>query len=388
MYLLGATLFEVLVGEPPHCGKTLVELAAQSLVLPEVPASVPRELQAIIERALEPRPAERFESADAFRRALSTYLSHRGSIELTHDAHQRVIQLEALLASGGDRVAVYQAFGAARFGFLEALRTWPDNPGAREGLERAVRVMIDFELADGDPLSAQALLAELTPADEALVKRVAEAVRLHRQEQEELRATSRDYDPSVGRRTRWFVSLIFGVVWTIVPIGLWAVGDRQPLASSHLGQIVANVVLCVFGAVLFLWARDSMTRTAINRGIVGVVTAAFIAQILVSVGCWIADVEPHLVLVIYFAVWTAVAGAAVATIEARLWPTMVVFGASFLAGCYQTDWRHLLAALGNAVLAINATVLWSRAEDVTEVIERRRAELEEHRRKRRERAEP
>jgi serine/threonine-protein kinase len=371
VYLLGATLLEVLTGEPPRTGKTLAELAAKSVVPPEVPASVPRELAAIVERAMQPRPGERFESADAFRRALATYLSHRGSIELANDAEQRVAQLEALLAGGADRVAVYQAFGAARFGFLEALRGWPDNAGAREGLERGVRAMIDFELAGGDPLAAQGLLAELAPADEKLVARVSDAVKRHREEQEELRATMRDYDPSVGRRTRWFVSLVFGVVWTVVPLTLWIMGDRHPLAGTHFGNILANLALCLFGGALFLWARDSMTRTAINRGIVGVVTAAFIAQILVSLGSWVAGIHPHLVLVIYFAVWTGVAGAAVATIERLLWPTMVVFGACFLAGSYQPEWRHLLAAIGNAVLAVNATFLWSRPEDIVEPIQRR-----------------
>ncbi|EFX60355.1 hypothetical protein DAPPUDRAFT_277920, partial [Daphnia pulex] len=233
--------------------------------------------------------------------------------------------------------------------------------------------MIEFELKDGDALAAQTLLADVT-VDAALVARVAEAVRVHREEQEALRATSRDYDPSVGRRTRWFVSVIFGVVWTVVPLVLWYVGSFGVLTGSHLGHILTNILLCVFGGGLFYWARDSMTRTAINRGIVGVMTAAFIAQILVSIGAWIADLPSSLVLVLYFAVWTGVAGAAVATIEARLWPSVVAFGACFLAGMSAPEYRHLLASFGNAVLAINTTFLWSRPEeDLGEVRRRFRA---------------
>jgi serine/threonine-protein kinase len=196
-------------------------------------------------------------------------------------------------------------------------------------------------------------------------------VRAHREEQDALRATSRDYDPSVGRRTRWFVSVIFGVVWTIVPLVLWYVGRFGILTSSHLGHILANILLCVFGGGLFYWARDSMTRTAINRGIVGVMTAAFIAQILVSIGAWIADLPSSLVLVLYFAVWTGVAGAAVATIDARLWPSVVAFGACFLAGMSAPEHRQLLASFGNAVLAINTTFLWSRPEEDLDEVRRR-----------------
>jgi len=159
------------------------------------------------------------------------------------------------------------------------------------------------------------------------------------------------------------MSVIFGTVWTIVPLLLWWANDAGVLESSHLGHLIANLLLCAFGAALFYWARASMTRTAINRGIVGVMTAAFIAQILVSIGCWIARVPTNLVLVMYMAVWTGTAGAAVATIESRLWPTMVSFGLCFLAGTYAPEYRHLLAAIGNAVLSANATFLWSRPEE-------------------------
>ncbi len=371
VYLLGATLYEILTGEPPRDGKSLAELVAKSLVVPEIPEHVPRELASLVARAMQPKTEDRFESAEAFRRSLSTYLSRRGSIELARDGRERVEALGAMLAASDiDRVAIYQTFGAARFAFLEALRTWPENDAAREGLTRAVRAMIDFELKDGDALAAQSLLADVA-ADPALAARVAEAVRVHREEQEALRATSRDYDPMVGRRTRWFVSVIFGAVWTIVPIGLWFVDDMGLLTSSHLNHVLTNLLLCVFGGALFYWARDSMTRTAINRGIVGVMTAAFIAQILLSVGAWIADLPSTLVLVLYFAVWTGVAGAAVATIEARLWPSMVAFGACFLAGMAAPEYRHLLASFGNAVLAINTTFLWSRPEEDLGEVRRR-----------------
>ncbi len=377
VYLLGATLHEILTGEPPRDGKSLAELAAKSLTPPIIPEHHPRELASLVLHAMQPKTEDRFESAEAFRRALSTYLSHRGSIELARDGEERTSSLESMLtASTMDRVAIYQTFGAARFAFLEALRTWPENEAARDGLTRAVRAMIEFELKDGDALAAQTLLADVT-VDAALVARVAEAVRVHREEQEALRATSRDYDPSVGRRTRWFVSVIFGVVWTVVPLVLWYVGSFGVLTGSHLGHILTNILLCVFGGGLFYWARDSMTRTAINRGIVGVMTAAFIAQILVSIGAWIADLPSSLVLVLYFAVWTGVAGAAVATIEARLWPSVVAFGACFLAGMSAPEYRHLLASFGNAVLAINTTFLWSRPEeDLGEVRRRFRARRE------------
>ncbi|MGD8362859.1 MAG: protein kinase, partial [Gemmatimonadota bacterium] len=75
VYSLGCVLFEMLVGEPPFTGATTHAVFAK--VLTEEPASlsqlrrsIPGNVDAAIRRALEKLPADRFESAAAFVRAL------------------------------------------------------------------------------------------------------------------------------------------------------------------------------------------------------------------------------------------------------------------------------------------------------------------------------
>ncbi|MDT8342012.1 MAG: protein kinase [Longimicrobiales bacterium] len=75
VYALGCVLYEMLTGEPPYGGPTAQSVLARILTeqprsVTEVRRSVPRHVAAVVSRALEKLPADRFESAAAFRGAL------------------------------------------------------------------------------------------------------------------------------------------------------------------------------------------------------------------------------------------------------------------------------------------------------------------------------
>src|SRR5438105_4048891 len=76
IYSLGAILYEMLTGEPPHTGSTAQAIIAR--VLTEKPRAVrtvrpavPAHIEAAVERALEKLPADRWETAGAFCDALT-----------------------------------------------------------------------------------------------------------------------------------------------------------------------------------------------------------------------------------------------------------------------------------------------------------------------------
>ena len=55
-------------------------------------------------------------------------------------------------APGDDRkLAVANLLGECRFGYHAALQAWPANEAARAGLDRALLMVIDHELAEGEP---------------------------------------------------------------------------------------------------------------------------------------------------------------------------------------------------------------------------------------------
>jgi len=72
VYSLGVVLFECLAGHRPFTGDTPITTALAHLrePVPELPAFVPRDLAAVVRRALAKDPAERFGSASEFAAAL------------------------------------------------------------------------------------------------------------------------------------------------------------------------------------------------------------------------------------------------------------------------------------------------------------------------------
>jgi serine/threonine protein kinase len=79
VYGLGAVLYYLLTGQPPHEGKTLIEALEQARDAPIIPPRrlnprVPRTLERVCVKALAADPQSRFQSADALRRALGRYM--------------------------------------------------------------------------------------------------------------------------------------------------------------------------------------------------------------------------------------------------------------------------------------------------------------------------
>ena len=247
IYLLGAILYEVLTGRPPHQGKTLFEVMRSSYEgrAREYPARIPDEIRGVTETAMARAPEERFSSAAELVEAIEEFRRHRSSHELASEAMGHLDQLrEALNDQRTDVVAAYRTFGAARFGFEQALKVWGRNTTARTALEATLRAMVDFELRNDHPDAAAALLADLgEPAPdleerlEALRKQHAERV----EELEVLRAVSRDFDASVGLRVKAWMIVILGLGFLpliAIPMYLRTLED-PPWAAFYIGASLA-----------------------------------------------------------------------------------------------------------------------------------------------------
>lgn len=119
VYSLGAILYELLTGEPPHTGSTAQAIIAR--VLTEIPRAVravrpavPAHVAAAVERALEKLPADRWETAAAFCDALTSTTTRGAALQLRKE-RQRWF---GLLAPAPLALAVI-AMAALIFGILE-----------------------------------------------------------------------------------------------------------------------------------------------------------------------------------------------------------------------------------------------------------------------------
>jgi serine/threonine-protein kinase len=369
VYLLGAILFEILAGEAPHQGATFRHIV-HSIVMSKatLPASVPPELADVCRRAMHLDPQGRYESAEALRFALEDFLRHAGSSQLSLEADARLVELRELLTANDSvdqeeeapqrRTRIYNLFGACRFGFRQALRSWPDNEDAKTGLRTATELMTEFEIARGSAENADAILAELDDPPPALVARV--KAELVRSADARSRADSlvRLYDPNIGGRTRLFLSSVLGVGWVVFPL-------IARFYESHYGPFThtltrgASVLLASIVAGMAYWGRESLSKTLINRRLVAIALFAFAGQLTMELGAQLLGLSPHVTQALHFFNYFVVTAMATLAIERRLMWSALVYLVGFFVVCANTDTRWWMLSLCNLALTVNFMIAWS-----------------------------
>lgn len=124
VYLLGASLFQVLTGKAPHQGKSLLACIHAAAHNEIVETDVTGELMSIAMKALSTRPEDRYQTVEEFIDAIESQRQHQQSVRLVRRAQER---LKAL--SGANR---YEDFRVADALLIEAIDIWPENERALE----------------------------------------------------------------------------------------------------------------------------------------------------------------------------------------------------------------------------------------------------------------
>jgi serine/threonine protein kinase len=362
VYLLGATLYEIFAGVPPHLGDSGAATASSILLSkPTFGLGFPSEAQALCERALAREPSDRFESAEDLRKAVEDYLSHRGSRKLARDAKK---SLDALLkiieeeAQSEDKtLAVFNLLGECRFGYRAAIAAWSENTSARRGLDKALLAVVELEVKEGDPATASALLREVSAPPVEIQKKVEAALRGRSDEDQRLKQIELDNNPAVGSRTRAMIGGIFGVFWTCAPlVGFFYV--RSGGQPSHLALACASLVSLGLGIALFRWARETLTRTALNRRLSQTLGFQLLMQLVLGLGAWAMGLSPIQSGTLHLFSWAATL--MVVSIWVNRWlgiPTLVS-ATSFVIACAWPAWLYPLMSICNASLGIVLVKVW------------------------------
>jgi tRNA A-37 threonylcarbamoyl transferase component Bud32 len=386
VYLLGAVLYEILTGNPPHRGETFLQIVASVVRSePEIGPDVPSELAAIAKKALEREPADRYESVEQLRVAIRNALRHRDADRVAARGNAALASLlelvETAKKSGDDHTdAVFRKFVECRAGFGGALDIWAEHPTSIEGLARTIETMVDFLLSRNEPETAHTLLSELSRPPPELVARVGKARADKATTSAELKRLQDDHDWSAGRRTRFFVGTVITAVWTVVPIVVNALVDAGVLELYRDWRaILIPGALFVFVGGFAIWARESMTRTKINRGIGATALTAMAANVIgaavsstIGKDPWEHIHEQHLL-------FAAVGALAAVTIER--WFALSAIG--YLVGYLlipvvgETKGLYVLGACNSTMLLV-AVLRWGRRDDVQAAavsLKRRTSEL-------------
>ncbi|MBX3251975.1 MAG: protein kinase [Myxococcales bacterium] len=358
VFLLGAVLFELIVGHPPHRGERFAQVLYQVLRsdvrLPE-DVEVPSGLRRIVERALAREPGERFEGVEPFRRALEDYLEHRASVELTREAEAHLARLAR--AEGEER---QRLFGECRFAFQHALRIWSENEEARRGLDAALVTMAQDALERGQPALAEELLADARGVPSELRARLDAALARHREERAILDAIEderRQMDPRVGRPQRLAFALVIGLAWGIAPLVAVARQhlDRPQRPYELLVWPLTMVLACAIPALAF---RSALMRTALNRRLMWTLIGVMAALFVFHAGALIAGLSVAQAQSMDFALFAGAGLAVTLLVDRRFASVVVVYLACFFVASAWPTYRYWALFVGNVNVLVAFLRVW------------------------------
>ena len=129
VYLLGAMLYEILTGGPPHVAKNAMKCLMAAARNEITPTDKKGELVDIAMRAMQTNPEDRYQDVKSFQSAIRDYQSHSESVLLSTHASDD-------LKKAGE-IQDYECFSRAVFGFQQAIELWDGNKGAITGLADA-----------------------------------------------------------------------------------------------------------------------------------------------------------------------------------------------------------------------------------------------------------
>lgn len=167
IYLLGAILYQIVNGRPPHTGETTMHCVLAAANNDILPPTQQGELMDIAARAMATAPIDRYGTVQAFQEAIREYQQHAESIDLATRA------METLAAARQSRD--YDAFAQSLYRFREAAGLWAGNEEAQTGIWVAQLDYAGAALEKGDLDLAASLLDSENPAHAPLAQKVAEA---------------------------------------------------------------------------------------------------------------------------------------------------------------------------------------------------------------------
>ncbi|QGJ71994.1 Serine/threonine protein kinase [Planctomycetales bacterium 10988] len=219
IYLLGAILFEIVTGYPPHNGKDAMSCLFNVGMNRIEPTTKSGELLDIAMHAMATMPKHRYASVKDFQQAIRDYRSHSESILLSSKASQDLLRAE--------NTKDYDDFAKALFGYREAYELWPENPQAQAGIYEAQKRYAATAFAKGD----------LDLADSLLDKHLAEHQSLH-QEISAAQAERKARKRRLAAALKTVQALVISVLIILAVAALWIHSERNAaLEAANLERI-------------------------------------------------------------------------------------------------------------------------------------------------------
>jgi WD40 repeat protein/serine/threonine protein kinase len=183
VYLLGAILYEILTGNPPHWGKNALACLASAAKNEIRPTEKTGELIAVALKAMATETEDRYPTVVAFQEAIRECQSHSESISLSTRADAQLQEAE--------QRDDYESYARARFAFQEACSLWDGNTHAQDGVKRAGAAYARSAQRKGDYDLGLSLLTRGDPEHESIFQELTQARQERDARQQRLKTAKR-----------------------------------------------------------------------------------------------------------------------------------------------------------------------------------------------------
>ncbi len=349
-YLLGATLFHVLTGRPPHAGTPLEHRVAdmlESKAPPELPDDVPAELRRITRSALEHDVDKRTASPEEFRLALADFLEHRGALRLAErGARERERAAEAL--ERNDEAEWERAALSAEVAYRASLEEWPECPAAQAGVNLLAALRVTHALETGEPQVAARLVETHQGLSSDLQQRVAEAVAKSADEEARLRRLVSDVDRGFGHRIRGILGGVFGLIWVV----FWSAIAFSPPKDVTL-MIAFPLLIALVGVPVVALRGRQLLANRLNRTSMTLVATALAMTAVWCLGASWLGLEMQTIIIGLLLVWALFTWAMGILMDPWGGISAVAFTVAFLIASYEPRWTPYAVLGANLVLIFN-----------------------------------
>lgn len=163
VYLMGASLFQVLSGTPPHQGDDLHAVLDAVLTnpTPRLGKEIPGTLVSICQRSMAANPADRYPSIRGLLEDIRYYLDNGEMAELNSQCNVEFTRLENLAAAGDTNTDEFDVLGTkCRYGLERLSSAWPENPIVRTQLRKCLLLLCDAAISRRRVAAARTLLEQ------------------------------------------------------------------------------------------------------------------------------------------------------------------------------------------------------------------------------------
>ena len=220
VYLLGAALYTLVTGRPPHGGKQTMEVVIAAARNRITRTDKKGELVEIALKAMATDPTDRYPSVKDFQAAIREYQAHSESVVLSTRAAEHLDRAR--------RTGEYADYRRALAVFEEALALWPENGTAERGQKDARLAYAQCASGHGDYDLAESLLLRDETDHAALLEEVARARRQRERRRKRLRAL-----------TYASASLVFIVLIVLTAAYVLVSAEQSKTKSALLGERAA-----------------------------------------------------------------------------------------------------------------------------------------------------